>query len=81
MGPAPVIVSILSASRRQCYPGRLGRFALGTDPKKKNYEDSEHGPICGRGVSCVSLKKIFFYREYNFNGRGVMTQIWNRQNG
>ena len=33
---------------------------LGTDPKKKNYEDSEHGPICGRGGSRISLKKNIY---------------------
>ena len=34
--------------------------ALGTHSKKKNYENSEHGPICGRGGSCISLKKYIF---------------------
>ena len=36
------------------------RSDLGTDPKKKNYEDSEHGPICGRGGSRISLKKNIY---------------------
>ena len=35
-------------------------LSLGTDPKKNNYEDSEHGPICGRGGSTVSLKKYLY---------------------
>ena len=43
--------------------------------KKNNYGFSEHGPICGRGGSRFSLKKIFFYREHNLNGRGVTNQI------
>ena len=33
---------------------------LGTHSKKNNYENSEHGPICGRGGSCISLKKYIF---------------------
>ena len=27
---------------------------------QKNYEDSEHGPICGRGGSRISLKKNIY---------------------
>ena len=34
--------------------------SLGTHSKNKNYENSEHGPICGRGGSCISLKKYIF---------------------
>ena len=40
--------------------GDLKRFTLGTDPPPKNYEDSEHGPICGTGGSHISLKKNIY---------------------
>ena len=41
------------------YHTKTGKFVR-DGCQKKNYEDSEHGPICGRGGSTVSLKKYLY---------------------